>query len=51
MELTWQNHQAPRQRESTIIPRGIKNWLDTAPLGQILPKSDVADALRNPRNH
>lgn len=50
-EMTWQDRQALRQRESTIILQGIKGWLDTAPLSQVLPKSDFAEALRYLRNH
>ncbi len=51
VELTWQNRQTLRLRESTIILRGIKDWLDTAPLSQVLPKSDFAEALRYMHNH
>ena len=51
VEMTWQDRQALRLRESTIILRGIKDWLDTAPLSQVLPKSDFAEALRYMRNH
>jgi hypothetical protein len=51
VELTWQDRQALRLRESTIVLRGIKDWLDTAPLSQVLPKSDFAEALRYMRNH
>jgi len=50
-DMTWQDRQALRQRESTIILAGIKDWLDTAPLSQVLPKSDFAEALRYIRNH
>ena len=50
-EMTWQDRQALRLRESTIILQGIKAWLDTAPLRQVLPKSDFAEALRYLRNH
>lgn len=50
-EMTWQDRQALRQRESTIILAGIKDWLDTAPLSHVLPKSDFAEALRYLRNH
>jgi transposase len=49
--MTWQDRQALRQRESTLILAGIKDWLDTAPLSQVLPKSDFAEALRYLRNH
>jgi transposase len=50
-DLTWQDRQALRQRESTLILQGIKDWLDTAALAQVLPKSDFAEALRYIRNH
>ena len=29
-----------------LHPAGIKDWLDTAPLSQVLPRSDFAEALR-----
>lgn len=50
-DLTWQDRQALRLHESTIILKGIRDWLDTAPLSQVLPKSDFAEALRYLRNH
>jgi len=50
-ELTWQERQALRLRESTIILDALKKWLDCAPLGAVLPKSDFAEALRYLRNH
>jgi transposase len=50
-QLTWQDRQALRLRESTIILDAIKNWLDSEPLGAVLPKSDFAEALRYLRNH
>jgi transposase len=50
-ELTWQDRQALRLRESTIILDAIWQWLDTEPLGAVLPKSDFAEALRYLRNH
>lgn len=50
-ELTWEDRQALRQRESTLILDGIKNWLDTRTLQEVLPKSDFADALRYLHNH
>jgi len=42
---------ALRARESKIILRAMGNWLDTAPIVQVLPKSDFADALRYICNH
>jgi len=50
-DLTWQERQALRERESNEILTAIRNWLDTEPLGQVLPKSDFAEALRYIRNH
>ena len=50
-ELTWQDRQALRLRESTIILDAIRQWLDSAPPGAVLPKSDFAEALRDLRNH
>ncbi|MFZ1009163.1 MAG: transposase, partial [Candidatus Sulfotelmatobacter sp.] len=50
-ELTWQDRQALRLRESTIILDAIRQWLESAPLGAVLPKSDFAEALRYLRNH
>jgi hypothetical protein len=50
-EMTWQDRQALRLRESTIILDAIKKWLDSEPLGAVLPKSDFAEALRYLRNH
>jgi len=47
--MTWQERQALRQRESTVILDAIWRWLDT--LGDILPKSDFAEAVRYIRNH
>ena len=50
-ELSWQDRQALRERESTIILAAIRQWLDSEPLGAVLPKSDFAEALRYLRNH
>jgi transposase len=50
-ELTWEERQALRQRESTVILTAIKNWLDTRPLQEVLPKSDFAEAVRYLDNH
>jgi transposase len=50
-DMTWQERQALRQRESTIILNAIRQWLDSEPLGAVLPKSDFAEALRYLRNH
>ena len=50
-DMSWQERQALRQRESTMILEGIRRWLDSEPLGAVLPKSDFAEALRYLRNH
>src|SRR6202140_970948 len=50
-ELTWQDRQALRERESTIVLDAIQKWLGREPLGAGLPKRDFAEALRYLRNH
>ncbi|MCL2649336.1 MAG: transposase [Phycisphaerales bacterium] len=50
-DWTWQERQALRERESTVILDVIRQWLDTTPLQDVLPKSDFADAIRYIRNH
>jgi transposase len=50
-DLSWQDRQALRNRESTVVLDALWRWLDTAPLREVLPKSDFADALRYIRNH
>jgi hypothetical protein len=40
-----------RERESTIVLDAIQKWLASEPLGAVLPKSDLAEALRYLRNH
>jgi len=50
-DWTWQERQALRERESTVILDAIWKWLDTTPLQDVLPKSDFADAIRYIRNH
>ena len=49
--LSWQDRQALRQRESTVVLKAMERWLDTMPLQDVLPKSDFAEALRYIRNH
>ncbi len=49
--LSWQERQALREREATVVLDAMKRWLDTAPLTDVLPKSDFAEALRYIRNH
>jgi transposase len=51
LDMSWQERQALRQRESTVILESIRRWLDSEPLGAVLPKSDFAEALRYLRNH
>jgi transposase len=50
-DMSWQERQTLRQRESAIILESIRRWLDSEPLGAVLPKSDFAEALRYLRNH
>ena len=50
-DLSWEDRQALRQREATVVLEAIRRWLDTAPLQEVLPKSDFAEALRYIRNH
>jgi hypothetical protein len=50
-DLTWQDRQALRQRESTAVLAAMWQWLDTVPLRDVLPKSDFGEALRYIRNH
>ena len=50
-DMTWQERQSLRQRESTVILAAIKNWLDTRELREVLPKTDFAEALRYLNNH
>jgi transposase len=50
-DLSWEQRQELRQRESTVVLRAIEKWLDSAPLAMILPKSDFAEAVRYMRNH
>lgn len=49
--MTWQDRQTLRGRESTLILDAIRKWLESEPLGAVLPKSDFAEALRYLRNH
>jgi transposase len=50
-ELTGQDCQTLRMRESTIILASLQQWLESRPLQEALPKSDFAEALRYLRNH
>ena len=50
-DLSWQDRQALRERESTVVLDAIGRWIDSVPLRDVLPKSDFADALRYIRNH
>ena len=49
--MTWEDRQALRQRESTVVLATIRKWLDSAPITDILPKSDFAEAIRYLHNH
>ena len=50
-EMSWQQRQQLRGRESTIVLAGIKKWLDRPAMDHLLPKSDFAEAVRYLRNH
>jgi transposase len=50
-ELSWQDRQAFREREATVVLQAMQGWLDSLPLRDVLPKSDFAEALRYIRNH
>jgi transposase len=50
-DLSWQDRQSLRERESTVVLDALWSWLDTRPLRDVLPKSDFADALGYIRNH
>jgi transposase len=50
-DWTWQDRQALRERESTVVLDALWRWLDTTPVRDVLPKSDFADALGYIRNH
>jgi transposase len=50
-DLSWQDRQTLRLRESTVVLDAIRSWLETRPLQDVLPKSDFAEALRYIRNH
>jgi transposase len=50
-EMTWQQRQEVRARESSVVLAGIKKWLDSPIVRDVLPKSDFAGALRYIRNH
>jgi transposase len=50
-EMTWQDRQALRLRESILILASLQKWLESRPLQEVLPKSDFAEAVRYLRNH
>ena len=50
-DLSWQDRQALRERESTVVLKAMRDWLDSRPLQDVLPKSDFAEALRYIHNH
>lgn len=50
-DLSWQERQALREREATVVLDAMWQWLDTASPRDVMPKSDFAEALRYIRNH
>lgn len=50
-EMSWEQREELRGRESTIVLAGIKKWLDSPAMDNLLPKSDFAEAVRYIRNH
>jgi len=50
-EMTWQQRQQLRSRESSVVLAAIKKWLDSPVVADILPKSDFAKAIGYLRNH
>jgi transposase len=50
-EMSGQQREELRGRESTIVLAGIKKWLDRPAMDRLLPKSDFAEAVRYIRNH
>jgi transposase len=50
-QMSWQQREDLRGRESTIVLAGIKKWLDSPAMENLLPKSDFAEAVRYIRNH
>jgi hypothetical protein len=50
-EMTWEQREELRERESRVVLAGIRKWLDSPAMNQVLPKCDFADALRYIRNH
>jgi transposase len=50
-EFTPEQRQLLRARESTLVLRTIRKWLDSPLTAKVLPKTDFAEALRYMRNH
>jgi transposase len=50
-DMSWQQREQLRGRESTIVLAAIKKWLDRPAMDRLLPKSDFAEAIRYLRNH
>ena len=50
-EMSWEERGALRERESTVVLAGIKKWLDSPAINDLLPKSDFAEAVQYIRNH
>jgi len=50
-EMSWEERGALRERESTVVLAGIKKWLASPAINDLLPKSDFAEAVQYIRNH
>ena len=50
-ECTAEQREQLRQRESTLILASIDKWLRSPLTDEVLPKSDLGEALRYLRNH
>jgi len=50
-QMSWEERGALRERESTVVLAGIKKWLDSPAINDLLPKSDFAEAVQYIRNH
>tara|TARA_B100000949_G_scaffold141098_1_gene123999 strand:- start:99 stop:1946 length:1848 start_codon:yes stop_codon:yes gene_type:complete len=50
-EMTWQQREELRARESSVVLAAINKWLDSPVVADLLPKSDFAKAIGYIRNH
>jgi transposase len=50
-EMSWQDRQSLRMQDSRLVLDSIWKWLDSRSLQDVLPKSDLAEALGYLRNH